>query len=77
MKAKFLKHGVEIALSTPVGLSGVALEPLPRNDLKPHRFAAKGGWVLVWVEVDADPAFRFGGTNTPEPKCTEGEILLF
>jgi hypothetical protein len=76
IKAKFLLHRIEVGLSTPIGLSGVALQPLPRNELRPACFAAKGGTVLVWVEVDADPTFTFS-EQTIEPGRTEGEIVIF
>lgn len=77
IKSKFLRHKIEIALSTPVGLSGVALQPLPRNELKPVRFAAQGGSVLVWVEVDAEASFGLGEAEDGAPGRSEGEIFLF
>lgn len=77
IKSRFLKHNIEIGLSTPVGLSGVALQPLPRNELRPICFSALGGTVLVWVEVDADPKFAFGAAGSGEAGRAEGEIVLF
>jgi len=77
IKAKFLKHSIEIGLSTPVGLSGVALQPLPRNELRPTCFSALGGTVLVWVEVDAEPSFEFNEHANVEVARSEGEIVLF
>jgi len=77
IKSRFLKHNIEIGLSTPVSLSGVALRPLPRNELRPTCFSALGGTVLVWVEVDADPSFAFGAAGSGEAARAEGEIVLF
>ena len=77
IKAKFLGYGVEVQLSTPVGLSGVALRPLPRTELGPTCYQAHGGEVVVWVEVDADPAFAMGQTDTPTARRAEGEVVLF
>lgn len=77
IKSKFLKHNIEIGLSTPVGLSGVALQPLPRNELKPTCFTALGRTVLVWVEVDADSSFEFDENASVEVGRSEGEIVLF
>jgi len=77
VKAKFLAYGVEVQLSTPVGLSGVALRPLPRSELGPTCYHAHGGDVVVWVEVDSDPAFVLGRTATPAARRAEGEVVLF
>ncbi|HEY6726953.1 MAG TPA: hypothetical protein VI197_23130 [Polyangiaceae bacterium] len=77
MKAKFLAYGVEVQLSTPVGLSGVALRPLPRHDLEPASYQAHGGDVVVWVEVESAPAFVMDRAETPAAHRSEGDIVLF
>jgi len=77
VKSKFLAFGVEVQLSTPVGLSGVALRPLPRSELGPSCYHAHGGDVVVWVEVDSEPAFVLGFTETPTARRAEGEVVLF
>ena len=75
---KFLNVGIEVALSTPIGLSGVALRPLPRHDIRPARFEAHGGQVIVWVEVESDQSFVFGSSDVAETaRRLEGEIVLF
>ncbi|HXS17451.1 MAG TPA: hypothetical protein VN764_09685 [Polyangiaceae bacterium] len=77
VKAKFLGYGVEVQLSTPVGLSGVALRPLPSGELEPTSYNAHGGDVVVWVEVDSDPTFSLGLSEAPAARRTEGEVVLF
>lgn len=77
VKAKFLAYGVEVQLSTPVAFSGVALRPLPRSEVGPACYHAHGGDVIVWVEVDSDPAFALGRPETPAARRAEGEIVLF
>lgn len=77
VKAKLLKYGVEVALSTPVGISGVAVHPLPRNELKPSGFSAAKRSLLVWVEMDSEPGFVLVESAKPEPGRAEGEIVLF
>jgi CheY-specific phosphatase CheX len=77
VKAKFLAYGVEVQLSTPVGFSGVALRPSPRTEARPTCYHAHGGDVVVWVEVDAEPAFALGRTESPAARRAEGEIVLF
>lgn len=77
VKAKFLGYGVEVQLSTPVGFSGVALRPLPRSDLAPACYHAHGGDVVVWVEVDSEPAFILDRAETPAARRAEGEVVLF
>ena len=77
VKAKILGYGVEVQLSTPVGLSGVALRPLPRTELEPASYSAHGGEVVVWVEIDSDPAFSLGLGEAPAARRAEGEVVLF
>lgn len=77
VKAKFLSFGVEVQLSTPVGFSGVALRPLPRTEVGPTCYHARGGDVVVWVEVDSEPAFVLDRTETPVARRAEGEVVLF
>jgi hypothetical protein len=77
VKAKLLKYGVEVALSTPIGVSGVAVHPIPRNELKPTYFSALERPLIVWVEMDSDPGFVLAESAAPEPGRTEGEIVLF
>jgi CheY-specific phosphatase CheX len=77
VKAKFLGYGVEVQLSTPVGLSGVALRPLPRSELEPTSYNAHGGEVVVWVEIDSDPAFALTQSDAPAARRAEGEVVLF
>ena len=77
VKAKFLAFGVEVQLSTPVGFSGVALRPLPRTELGPTCYQAHGGDVVVWVEVDSEPAFVLTRPEQPAARRAEGEVVLF
>lgn len=78
LKTKFLARGVEVALTTPIVLSGVSIQPLPRNELKPVILLANSGEVRVWVEVEAVEGFDF---KSPIPgdatHAGEGDILLF
>ena len=76
LKTKFLDRGVEVALTTPIVLSGVRLEPLPRGRLKPRVFSARAGDVMVWVEMEATPDFKFGSEH-PGRHGGEGDVLLF
>jgi len=77
VKSKFLAYGVEVQLSTPVGFSGVALRPLHRSQVGPACYHAHGGDIIVWVEVDSEPAFVLGPSETPAARRSEGEVVLF
>src|SRR5690606_20366071 len=77
IKSRFLRHRIEIGLSTPVSLSGVSLQPLPRSQLEPICVSVHGGTVLVWVEVDADPEFGIEEAQTGEISHADGDILWF
>jgi len=77
IKNQLLTRGAEVYVTTPVVMKGEHLAPLPRFVLKPMAFDAdRGGTVLLWVEVEADPNFRFS-SSPPDPPASEGETLLF
>jgi CheY-specific phosphatase CheX len=75
LKSKLMQHGVTIALSTPVMLSGLRLSPLPRSEVPPSVFDTPTGRVLVWLEVEVDPEFTLGSLRPL--MAAEGEFLVF
>jgi hypothetical protein len=76
LKSKLLARGVEIALTTPIVLSGVRLKPLPRGRLEPAVMNAKSGPILIWTEVETDTEFAFGAEQAGLTGH-EGAVLLF
>ncbi len=76
LKSKLLARGVEIAVTTPIVLSGVRLQPLPRGRLEPTVFDSPWGAVLVWTEVEIDNEFALGSEH-PGLTSGEGAVLLF
>ena len=75
LKSKLLARNVSIAMTTPVVLSGVRIEPLPRTSIEPAVFDTATGKVLIWLEVEVDRAFRL---DTERPiAATEGDLLVF
>ncbi len=76
LKSKLLARGVEIAVTTPIVLSGVRLQPLPRGRLEPTVFDSPWGPVLVWTEVEIDDEFALGSEH-PGSTWGEGQIFLF
>jgi CheY-specific phosphatase CheX len=75
LKSKLMAHGVTVALSTPVVLSGVRLSPLPRSEVLPSVFETPTGRILVWLEVEVDPEFTLGSLRPL--RAAEGEFLVF
>jgi CheY-specific phosphatase CheX len=75
LKSKLMQHGVTIAVSTPVVLSGVKLYPLPRSEVAPSVFDTPSGRILVWLEVEVDPEFMLGSLRPL--LAGEGEFLVF
>jgi hypothetical protein len=75
LKMKLTDRGLQVALTTPLALSGVQLTPLPRGGLGPVVFMSEQGQVLVWLEVEAEP----GVVLEPETASDyhPGELLLF
>jgi hypothetical protein len=75
LKSKLLARNVSIAMTTPVVLSGVRIEPLPRTTIEPAVFDTATGKALIWLEVEVDGTFRF---DTERPiAATEGDLLVF
>jgi hypothetical protein len=77
LKSKLLRRSVELTVTTPVVLSGVRLEPLPRGALVPVTFSADSGTILVWVEVETASDFGFIGSEHPGRAGSEGDLLFF
>ena len=77
LKSKLLRRGVELIVTTPVVLSGVRLEPLPRGPLVPATFSTDSGTIVVWVEVDTTPGYGFIGSEHPGLAGSEGDLLIF
>lgn len=77
LKAKLLALGVEVALSTPIILSGVRLRPVPRAALSPRTLRAANGEIVVWVEVESTPDFSLSAEPVEPPSNVEGDIVLF
>jgi hypothetical protein len=76
LKRKLLARGVEVALTTPLVLSGVRLQPLPRGKLTPTVFSTSSGDVMVWIEVEVDQEFSLGDERAHD-EVAEGALVLF
>ena len=76
LKSKFLARNVEVALTTPVVLSGVRLQPLPRGNHEPIILRSLDGQVMVWVEVESEPSFQLSDSEQGTMRG-EGEVVLF
>jgi len=77
VKTKLLARGVEVALTTPIILSGARLQPVPRGPLLPTVFSSSSGFVLVWIEAEAAGDVEFGSEHPRRENSGEGDILLF
>ncbi len=76
IKTRLLERGVEVSLTTPIVISGVHLEPLPRGRLEPAVFASGVGDVMVWAEVETAADFAFA-VEQVSVRTGEGDVLLF
>jgi hypothetical protein len=77
MKIKLSTRGVDAWLTTPIVLSGVRLEPLPRGKLEPTVFLVAQGPVMVWVEAETERGFALDSARPSATPGGEGEVLLF
>jgi hypothetical protein len=76
LKGKLLTRGLEIALTTPIVISGVRVQPLPKSLLRPTLFSAPGGRIGVWLETESALQIVLD-MLAPAESAEEGNILLF
>jgi CheY-specific phosphatase CheX len=74
IKNQLLLRGADLYVTTPIVLPGDHIAPMRRPDITPLVFAADGGSVYVWIELETQPEFVLG---TPSEVVSEGEALLF
>jgi hypothetical protein len=75
LKTKLLSHGVEVFVTTPIVLSGVRIQPLPRAHVEPLVFSSRAGSVLTWIELETHPTFVLGSEH---PGFNgEGDVIVF
>ena len=75
LKSKLLARGVEIFVTTPIVLSGIRIQPLPRGKVEPFVFTSSAGDVLAWIEVETDEHFELG-VEQPGPSNGEGDVIV-
>ncbi len=76
VKTRLLARRVKTMLATPLVLQGEHIAPIPRRKLHPGCFSCNPGVVLVWVDVECDADFEFGG-ESEKPPAGEGDALFF
>lgn len=76
LKAKLLARGTDLALTTPVVLQGLRLEPLPKHEAEPVIFKGANGMVLVWVEIETVAGFELQAEG-PSQTAAMGDIQVF
>jgi hypothetical protein len=76
LKVKLLAYDIDLALTTPIVLQGIRIQPLPKTTLEPAMFAGSGGIVLAWIEVEVQNGFILPETRPPAAGET-GELMLF
>jgi hypothetical protein len=76
IKMKLLTYRLEVALTTPIVLQGIRLQPLPRNPSEPNIFSSDSGLVLAWVEVEIEDTYSL---PVPGPAAVgeTGGLLFF
>jgi CheY-specific phosphatase CheX len=75
LKTKLLAHGVEVFVTTPIVLSGVRIQPLPRAHVEPAVFSSHAGSVLTWIELETHPELVLG---LEQPGFNgEGDVIVF
>jgi hypothetical protein len=79
VKNRLVALDVEIWLSTPAGLTGENLCPMPGKLRAPQVFAANTGFVCVWIDCELSDGFELPASpsSVVEPAMSEGEALIF
>lgn len=75
LKSKLLARGVEIFMTTPIVLSGVRIQPLPRGKAEPFVFTSNAGDVLAWIEVETEGQFEIGAEQA-DGSNGEGDVIV-
>jgi CheY-specific phosphatase CheX len=76
LKSKLVARELAIELSTPIVLSGVRIQPLPKARLEPTVLSATQGAVLVWLEIETAPGFVLSAERDGL-SGSEGDVLIF
>ena len=76
LKVKLLARGADLALTTPVVLQGLRVEPLPKNESVPSVFTGGNGSVMVWVEIETSAEYALEPEG-PSQAAAMGEIQVF
>jgi hypothetical protein len=76
LKVKLLSYSENVALTTPIVLQGIRLQPLPKAAIEPTLFTGSGGTVLVWIEVEVEGNFSLPAPQIPEAG-SPGDFMLF
>lgn len=77
LKNKLLKHGVDLALSTPFVVEGTDLQIGAKgHSAVKLTFANEAHRAIVWWDMEVDPDLQLGETEGDEPQV-EGDLLLF
>ena len=76
LKVKLLGYGENVALTTPIVLQGIRIQPLPRSNVSPALFSAGNGVVLSWLEVEVECGFTLPAPQRADAGET-GELMLF
>ena len=76
LKSKLVARDLSVELSTPIVLSGVKIQPLPKAKLEPTVLSAMHGEVLVWLEIETAPGFVLADERDGL-SGSEGDVLIF
>ena len=76
LKIKLLSYDVDVALTTPIVLQGIRIQPLPKTSLEPAMFSGANGIVLAWIEVEVESGFSLPAPR-PADAGETGELMLF
>jgi hypothetical protein len=76
-KNTLLRHGLELAMSVPVVLTAAQLTPLPQTHADPIRLDVGGGFLSIWLEIEADPELVLAEPSADTMMPAEGDAMLF
>lgn len=76
LKVRLLGYTVDVALTTPIVLRGIRIQPLPKRPIDPVTFDSGHGVVLAWLEVEVEQDFVLPDRR-PADAGETGELMLF
>lgn len=74
-KNELLRYGIDVAMSIPIVLTAMRIQPLPRHAFQPVYLAVGAGSMMLWLLAEGEA--ELVETPIADPVAAEGDMLMF